>query len=157
MIAIALAAAAFFAAPWFALQAVRSAAQSRDNQALTDLVDVGAVRAGLREQLAGASAPAPVDPWKHPLEAMSQALSSAAPVGPNVDGYLTPEALDDLVNGRARGQPIASHPWPILRYWGFDRCRLAVRDPADPHRETLLTFQRSGLFTWKLSRIGLPG
>ena len=46
------------------------------------------------------------------------------------EGYLTPAALDDLLNGRAPGEPIAAHPWPILRYWGFDRCRLAVRDPA---------------------------
>ena len=70
---------------------------------------------------------------------------------------LTPAALDDLLNGRAPGEPIAAHPWPILRYWGFDRCRLAVRDPANPRRETLLTFQRHGWYTWKLSRIGLPG
>ena len=154
--AIVLAAIAFFVAPWFALWAVRSAAESRDSGALGELVDANAVRNGLKAQLAGAPAPTPVDPWKHPLEAMRQAFVANTPIGPNVDSYMTAPALNALLNGRMPGAAVTAHPWPSLRYWGFDRCRLAVADPADPRRLTLLTFQRHGLFTWTLSQIRLP-
>jgi hypothetical protein len=156
--AILIAAGGFFLAPWFALQAVRSAAESRDSQALDDLVDYNAVRAGLSAQMSGAPAPAPIDPWQHPLQAMRQALQASPMVSaPRVESYLTPDALNAELNGRAPGQPVSAHPWPNLRYWGFDRCRLAVVDPADPRRETLLTFQRRGWYTWKLSQIRLAG
>lgn len=155
---IALAAAGFFLAPWFALQAVRSAAESHDSQALAELVDYNAVRDGLKAQRSGAPPPAPVDPWQHPLEAMRRAMQAQTPIaGPSVENDLTPDALNALTNGRAPGQPVASHAWPQLRYWGFDRCRLAVSDPANPRRETLLTFQRHGWYTWKLSQVRLPG
>ncbi len=156
--AIVLAGAGFFLAPWFALQAVRSAAESHDSQALAELVDFNAIRAGLRAQMSGAPVPAPVDPWSHPLEAMRQALQGAAVApGPTVENYLTPDALNAEVNGRSLGQPVTVHPMPVLRYWGFDRCRLGVADPANPRRETLLTFQRHGWYTWKLSQVRLPG
>jgi hypothetical protein len=156
--AILIAAAGFFLAPWFALQAVRSAAESRDSEALNELIDFNAVRAGLSAQLSGAPPPAPIDPWKHPLEAMREALAaSTIAAAPGVETYLTPQALNALLNGRPPNAAVTSHPWPMLRYWGFDRCRLAVDDPADPHRQTLLTFQRHGWYTWKLSQIRLPG
>ena len=154
--AILVAAISFFIAPWLALSAVRSAAESHDVQALAELVDLGAVQAGLKTQLAAAPPPPPIDPWKHPLEAMRQALQTHTPIGPDVSGYLTPDALNALLNGRAPGQTVGAHPWPVLRYWGFDRCRFTVSDPSDPHRATLITFQRHGLFTWKLSQIRLP-
>ncbi len=154
---ILIAAAGFFLAPWFALQAVRSAAESHDSQALNDLIDFNAVREGLQTQMSGAAAPAPIDPWTHPLQAMRQALRGAALTGPGVESDLTPNALNAMLNGRPPNAMVTSHPWPILRYWGFDRCRLAVDDPSDPHRETLLTFQRHGWYTWKLSQIRLPG
>jgi hypothetical protein len=154
--AILIAAISFFIAPWFALRAVRSAAESHDVQALDELVDMGAVQAGLKTQLAAAPPPAPIDPWKHPLEAMRQALQTHTPIGPDVSGYLTPDALNALLNGRAPGQPVSVHPWPVLRYWGFDRCRFGVSDPANPRRITLITFQHHGWFTWKLSQVRLP-
>ncbi|HVY34961.1 MAG TPA: DUF2939 domain-containing protein, partial [Caulobacteraceae bacterium] len=139
-------------------QAVRSAAESRDSQALDELVDFNAVRAGLGAQIVGVTPPAPIDPWRHPLLAMRQALQTGPVIsGPKVEGYLSPDALNAELNGRAPGQPVSDHPWPILRYWGFDRCRFGVDDPADPRRETLLTFQRHGWFTWKLSQIRLAG
>jgi hypothetical protein len=155
--AILIAAVGFFLAPWFALQAVRSAAESHDSQALNDLIDYNAVRAGLSAQMSGAPAHAPIDPWTHPLEAMREVLSSGVRATPSVEAYLTPEALNAMLNGRAPNAPVTSHPWPVLRYWGFDRCRMTVTDPSDPQRQTLLTFQRHGWYTWKLSQIRLPG
>jgi hypothetical protein len=151
-----IAALAFFVAPWFALSAVRSAAESEDQPAISELVDIGLVRQGLRSELAEVPAPAPVDPWRHPLEAMRQALAARTPAGPSVDSYLTPAALNALINGRLPGQPVTRHPWPSLRYWGFDRCRLSVADGADARRVTILTFQRRGWYTWRLTQIHLP-
>jgi hypothetical protein len=158
--AILIAAFSFFIAPWFALQAVRSAADSHDSAALADMIDYGQVRAGLRDQLYAQAQPGgqppPPDVWHDPVGALRAALQHTAVAGPNVESYLTPEALQALLNGRAPGAPSNARPWPRLRYWGFDRCRLAVPDPANPNRETLLTFQRRGFYTWKLSQIRLP-
>jgi hypothetical protein len=151
-----IAAFAFFVAPWFALTAVRSAAESADQPAINELVDIGLVRQGLRSQIAEGPSPAPIDPWRHPLQAMQQALQTHTPAGPDVDGDLAPAALNDLLNGKAPGQPVIRHPWPKLRSWGLDRCRFVVADPADARRETLLTFQRRGWYTWRLTQIRLP-
>lgn len=47
-IILAAAALAFLSAPWFALRATQAAARDADVQALAELVDYPAVRAGLR-------------------------------------------------------------------------------------------------------------
>ena len=39
-------------------------------------------------------------------------------------------------------------------HWGPSRARFRLRDEGGS--ATVLTFQREGLFTWKLAHIGLP-
>jgi hypothetical protein len=43
-------------------------------------------------------------------------------------------------------------PQPV--YWGLNRARMSVAD--DGGSETVFTFERKGMFEWKLVHVGLP-
>lgn len=158
---------AFAAAPLFAFRAVRSAAQFGDTQALGESVDFDAVRQSLRVQVRPASverAP-PTSVFRDPLGALRRAwepVTTQADVNP----YLSAAALASLTTGRGQNgvappppaglEGVFGGPIPRIRYWGFERARLAVADPARPSRETVFTFQRRTLFGWRLVGIRLP-
>ena len=170
MLAVIGAAAAFFAAPGFAFFALRSAAQSQDVQGLAALVDFTAVRASLRPQLSDdpqAMTPAP-SLMEDPIGAIRHRLQQGQ-AAPDADAYLTPEAMAGLTYGEGRyasertraGVALATpsegplgEPWPRPRYWGVNRVRMTVADAGGS--ETAFTFERRGLFTWKLVHVGLP-
>jgi len=164
---------AFFLAPAYAFFALRSAALAGDVPALAELVDYGEVRASLRGQMSDAPrAQEPAPSWlENPIEAirrrLGQAAEEATGTAPDVDPYLTPQALAGLTFGEGRfaaersreGAPTIEHqpedkPWPGLVHWGPSRTRFRVRDEGGS--ETVLTFTRSGIFAWKLSYVGLP-
>jgi hypothetical protein len=160
-LALGLAAISFVAAPYAAFFAVRSAADAQDVQGLSQLVDFDAVRASLRTGLTPPAPAAAPSVWKDPLGALQHAIRPIAQPAPDIDPYLTPKALAGLTRGEAQdairplppgAQPPS--PWPSVRYWGFNRCRLAVR--AGGHGDTLFTFERKGPFAWRLVQIGLP-
>lgn len=172
-LAIIAAALAFFLAPAYAFFALRSAALAGDVPALAELVDYGEVRASLRSQMSDAPrAQEPAPSWlEDPIEAirrrLGQAAEEATGAAPDVDPYLTPQALAGLTFGEGRyaaersrdGAPTVQHqaedqPWPGLVHWGPSRTRFRVRDQGGS--ETVLTFTRSGIFAWKLSYVGLP-
>lgn len=160
--------AAFALAPGWAFFSLRSAAITGDVPGLADLVDYGAVRTSLRPQLTDdpqADQPAPSF-MQDPIGAIRRRLGEAAPA-PDVDGYLTPQALAALTFGEGRyasersrpGSPPPEsdpygQPWPRVLHWSPDRARFGVSD--DGGSETVFTFRRQGLFTWRLSHIGLP-
>lgn len=140
-----LAVLAFVSAPWFALRAVQSAARDGDVQALAELVDYRAVRAGLRaETRPEALRPAP-SVWADPVEAMRRAITPDRRAEPSLERHLTPQGLHALA-----GDP---RLFPKVRHWGPNRVRFAVRSPAG---ESLFTFQRRGVFRWQLVSLGLP-
>ncbi len=150
----------FVLAPWFAFRDLRAAAMGQDVQAMTELVDFNAVRASLRGQLHPEDAQAaPIDIWRDPLGAMRQALAPAV-TGPDIETYLTPQAMTAMAYfGRWPTEPrpkVAPSPLPLFEYWGFTRCRIRARDPEQPDRMAVFTFERKGLFTWKLTQIRLP-
>ena len=159
-LAVGLAAISFAAAPYVAFFAVRSAADAQDVQGLNQLVDFDAVRGSLRTGLAPPAPAAAPSVWKDPLGALKSAIRPLEQPAPNVDAYLTPRALAALTRGQAqdalRPQPpaVGPAPWPAIKYWGFNRCRLAVH--AGGHGDTVFTFERRGPFAWKLVQIGLP-
>lgn len=158
-IAAALFALAFLTAPWFAFRALREAAAAQDAQALAELVDYPAVRASLRPQLTPTADPGPPpDPWRDPLGALKRAIDPIRPAPPAVDRHLTPQGLHALTMAApaSPAAPEARPPFPSLDYWGFRRVRFAVHPKDAPAREVTLTFQRRGLFTWKLTHVDLP-
>jgi DUF2939 family protein len=162
LIAAAVAAFSFVAAPWFAFRGLREAAMTSDTQALGKLIDYAAVRAGLGPQLAPGlnETPPPVDVWHDPIGALKQVFQPP-PAAPRdeVNAWLTPRALDALSNGRLPGvapPERGGHPWPSVKYWSPDRCRIQVADPRTRTRPVNFTFERRGIFTWKLVRIVPP-
>lgn len=155
----ALFALAFLTAPWFAFRALREAAQAADAQALAELVDYPAVRASLKPQLVETAAPGPPpDPWRDPIGALKRAIDPIRPTPPAVDRHLTPQGLHalTLATPGAAPAPEARPPFPGLDYWGLRRVRFAVHPKGAPAREVTFTFQRRGLFTWKLTHVNLP-
>ncbi len=153
---------AFFAAPAVAFFGIRSAAEANDTAGLARLIDYPAVRQSLRPQMSGnpeAMAPAPSF-LEDPIGAVRRQIEDHSPARPDVDGYLTPAALGALTRGSGRyaAQPGAEQatpsPLPKPVYWGMNRARIAVSDEGGS--ETIFTFERKGLFEWKLVHIGLP-
>lgn len=143
-VAAAVFALMFLAAPWFALRSLQAAARDGDGQALAELIDYGAVRAGLRSQLTAVDAvPAP-RLWEDPMGALAHAIASARAPAEDVDAPLASNRLHGLI-----GDPTFS---PRLRYWGPARVRFAV----GPREATLLTFERRGLLNWRLVQLRLP-
>ena len=172
LLAIVVAVAAFFVAPAVAFFAIRSAAQANDVAGLSRLIDFGAVRASLRPQLSGrpdALTPPPSF-MDDPIGAVRRQFEDAVAVpgpGPDVEAYLTPDALAALTLGEGRyaaqrsspGAPAQTAetpdaPLPRPVFWGVNRARLAVVD--DGGSETIFTFERKGPFEWKLVHVGLP-
>jgi hypothetical protein len=163
LIGVAVFCIAFAVAPLLAFRAVRSAAEFGDVKALAELVDYNAVRESLRDGInPAAAARPPVDLLHDPIGALRRALEPAAPQA-NVEPYLSPESLASLSEGRGLRAPkqapasgLFGGPIPAVRYWGFDRTRLGVADPAGGGRETIFTFQRRKLFDWRLVGIRPP-
>jgi hypothetical protein len=174
VLAAALFALAFVSAPWFAFRALKAAAQAEDVSAIAELVDFPQVRKSLTAQLVTERPVTAETPsiWQDPLGAMRRALEQARPPEPVVDGYLTAEGLSALTRGyrpgtapalppppgSASGQvkQLLSDPLPKVVYWDTDRSRIAVDRPTAKGRQTMFTFERKALFTWKLVHIQLP-
>lgn len=166
-LAVIVAAVSFFAAPAVAFFAIRSAAEANDVQALSRLIDFGAVRQALRPQLAGrpeALEPAPSF-LDDPVGAVRRQFENARPTpGPQPDAYLTPAAIAGLMRGEGRyaatrqvqpaPEDVGPAPWPSPVYWGVNRVRMAVADEGGSR--TIFTFERTGPFEWRLTHLGLP-
>jgi hypothetical protein len=160
------AAGAFFGAPYFGFFALRSAAQSQDVQGLNQLVDYDAVRVSLKAQLTGTST-APPDFWQDPIGAIKNAVSPLEPT-PKVEALMKPASLYALTEGRGWDALKAKAPdadaktgatdgpWPHVRYWGVNRARFGVASATPGWDETVFTFERQGLFRWRLVQIHMP-
>jgi len=158
----------FVGAPYWSFFALRSAAKSTDAEALADLVDYDKTRNSLRDQVGASRGPVgpPPSVWQDPLGALRRSLEPMGPA-PQADNYLSPHALAALTDGEGRAakdaraadltpsdSKVVGPPYPVFRYWGVNRTRLAVKD--EDNGETIFTFERRGLFKWKLVHIGLP-
>lgn len=175
VLAIAVFAAAFATAPWFAFRALKAAAQYEDVQAIGELVDFPAVRRSLTAELNEVPAAAPAEPpslWRDPLRVFKRAIEPITPPEPKVDRYLTVPGLAALTRGYA---PSAAPPAPekpatafdqvkaavagphaAIAYWDPNRVRISVKRPGQPSKATIFTFRRDRLFTWRLVHIRLP-
>jgi hypothetical protein len=175
VLAIAVLAAVFATAPWFAFRALKAAAQYEDVQAIGELVDFPAVRGSLTAELNETPAAAPAEPpsiWRDPLRVFKRAMGPIAPPEPKVDRYLTVQGLAALSRGYAPGKAPAAPlqpataldkaavavagPHPAIAYWDPNRVRIAVKRPDQPSKTTIFTFRRDKLFTWRLVHIRLP-
>jgi hypothetical protein len=174
LLALAIFAVAFAAAPFNAYRALRAATAAEDVQAVSDLVDFPAVRKSLVAQLDPDEARTAEPPtiWQDPIGAVKRAWKDVAPTAPKVDRYLTVAALGDVVRGYPPGagpqatppdrsmtgtaKSLVSGPWPGVAYFGLERVRFSVKRPGEPDTVTVLTFERRALFVWKLVHVQLP-
>ena len=166
LLAVIVAVISFFAAPGVAFFGIRSAADANDVAGLSRLIDFAAVRQSLRPQLSGnpaAMAPAPTF-LEDPIGAVRRQLEpSPSASAADADAYLTPAALAGLTRGEGRyasqrtarpGAASTRNPMPAPVFWGVNRVRMAISDEGGSR--TIFTFERKGLFEWKLVHIGLP-
>lgn len=164
-----MAIAAFFLAPVWAFFGVRAAADANDLNALGRLVDYGAVRQSLRPQLSGQVADLtpppsiledPIGAVRHQIEVATRAAAPSV----DVDAYLTAPALAALTRGQGRqanhAQPVSAggepvrNPLPSITFYSLTSTRMQVRDEAG--RPSIFTFERRGVFNWKMTHVGLP-
>jgi hypothetical protein len=161
---------AFVAAPWMSFRALRSAAAANDVAGIQEVVDYNAVRSSLRSQL-GEDPPnvPPPSLWQDPIGALRGAIGE--PIrrpGPDVDSYLTPQALADLSNAAAKAEKKpASAPFRLgdllpglaaseVSFWDPTRTRISTLATGDPSKEVIFTFERRSLLRWKLVHLRLP-
>ncbi|WP_411287879.1 DUF2939 domain-containing protein [Phenylobacterium sp.] len=145
LLLVTAAALTLVSAPWFAFRAVQSAARDGDVQALAELIDYPAVRAGLRTGASPESVgPAP-DVWRDPMGAMRRALIPQPPAPPSMERHLTPQGLAAIT-----GPPGL---FPTVRHWGPNRVRFAH---TSEEGESRFTFQRRGVLRWQLVHVGVP-
>lgn len=167
---LAAVAGAYLASPLLAVRGFVAAAKSGDAARLERAVDFPAVRDALKPQLADAmAARARTDPrLSGTALAGLGALLAPAIADRAVDRLVTPEGIATLVRlggdgdgGDAAPTAPASPARPTIgydyRYVGLDHFLVRVRRADRPGRPTGLTFERRGLFGWKLVAIDLPG
>lgn len=146
LLSLVLGAALFvFSGPWFALRALQAAARDRDVQALAEIIDYPAVRAGLVTGVDPETLGPPPNVWQDPVGAVRRAIIPNRRPPAVVERRLSPEGLHALA-----GEPAL---FPKVRHWGPNRVRFAVATEAG---ETLFTFQRQGVFRWRLVHLSLP-
>ena len=150
IVVLVIGAVIFVAAPWQAFRALRAAALASDTRGVAGLMDEGAVRAGLRAERGDS---------RGPLERLL-----GPDTGPNVEGLMTPQAI---VHFSHAGPHQPGAPFRMgnllpglhdsrIAYWGFNRAQIAALAPGNGTTENLFTFERRGLFTWRLTAIHAP-
>jgi hypothetical protein len=151
---------AFVTAPWWTFRSLRDAARSEDTPSLAKMIDYDAVRQGMADQLAGKPIEAPPPSiWKDPMAAFKHMFTRPPAPPVETDRYVSARAIAALADGKDVGEPLppaGKEPFPKIAFWGPDRCRINVSDPADRRRHTEFTFERRGIYTWKLVRIAMP-
>ncbi len=160
LLALLVAAGAFVTAPWWTFRSLRDAARNNDAPALARMVDYDPVRQGLADQLAGRPPePPPPSIWSNPVAAIKHMFTPPPPAPPQTERYVSARAIAAMADGRppnAGPAPTDHEPFPVIAFWGPDRCRITVADPDDRTHTTQFVFERKGIFSWKLERITLP-
>jgi hypothetical protein len=153
----------YFASPFLALEALRSAAKSGNRDRLDQLVDFPVLRANLKSDLtATIKANPPHDPSEQDstsaatIEQMTNAFADGF-----IDAYVRPETVSAIIrNGRAplspsdlgAAAPAASTLKADMAYVDLNHFRVKL-SRTDSIRYTSLILERRNLFAWRLVRI----
>ena len=159
VVAAVLFALAFVTAPLFAFRALKAAAHGGEVDQFDQRPGVLRLRRRLTTQLVPARQVTAEPPsiLSDPFGALRRAIEPLKPPEPVVDGYLTPAGLAALSRSdRPGAPPAAKAARPRLRYWDVDRARIAVARSDQAATQTVFTWKRTALFTWKLVHIQLP-
>lgn len=152
----------FFLSPLITVAQMRSAADDRDGEALSEHVDFLSVRQSLKDQMNAMMAKEIASQSEeNPFGALGMAFGGMF-IEKMVDSYVTPSGLVQMMKGEApsgkqsTGSP-SNQKKPFndasFSYKSMSRFDITVKD--DNAKETKFILRRSGL-SWKLSEIMLP-
>lgn len=151
------------ASPYVAVRGFLAAAKQGDAEKLRGSVDFPAVRADLKPQLSAAVATRMEhDPAMrgNPLAGLGKILMPSI-LDRMIDSVVTPEGIAALVRAGKVGHTDADSPGPqrvdyVFHYIARDHFGVTLRRRSAAGDPVTLTFERRGLFTWRLVRIALP-
>jgi hypothetical protein len=154
--------------PYVAFENMRTAANNRNPDTLSQYINYPSlresVRANIQEKM---DKELDKDGDKNPLVLISAALGTAL-VGPAVDRLVRPENLAMMLNGekltvqRVAGQLIFTPALPgseattSMRYVGFDDFEVTTQRIGSLQDPMTLTLHRENLISWKLTAVKLP-
>ena len=151
--------------PYITLHQMRSAAESKDAEELSEHIDFPAVKESLKASFsAKMMSEAANSPNDNPFAGAGAALAIAM-IGPMIDALVTPQAIAMMMQGekpppQQAQVPAASTPnkEPNVSsgYTGINTFDVDVSDKDDPTAKIGLRFKRHGLFSWKLTSIEMP-
>lgn len=155
----------YVASPYITLHQMRSAAESRDAEELSEHIDFPAVKESLKASFSARMiAEAAKSPDDNPFAGAGAALAIAM-IGPMIDSLITPQAIALMMKGEKPNRPqtdaepkSASEDEPEVSsgYTGINTFEVDVSSKSDPDAKISLRFKRHGLFSWKLTSIDMP-
>ena len=154
----------YIASPYIALHQMRSAAENRDAEALSEHIDFPALKEDLKASFSAKmmteAAKAPSD---EPFAAAGSALAMAM-IGPMIDAMVTPQAVAMMMksekpspaNLAEQSSDSKREPNVSASYEGLNTFAVTVSEPDDQTSSFKLIFKRHGFFNWKLTSAELP-
>ena len=178
---VAIPCAWYYATPYLAFSAMKTAADRKDAQALSDYVDYPAVRESLKSTFKAKMAGELVkgDANANPFAALGMMLAGAL-VDTMVDAMITPQGLASLMNAEqaapkiqvpkkpppetqpqtpppeSKAEPSARKTVITRRYAGWNRFEISASKSDKPDNKVTMVMLRQGIASWKLSAIDLP-
>jgi hypothetical protein len=164
---------AYLCSPFLAMPALRSAARSHDAERLERVVDFPAVREGLKSQLNAMvmrKVAADPDLKGNPFAGLALMLAPMM-VDRAVDGFVTANSIAAMADtGKTNAKPLAAgdrEPAEAqaaapekarvsCHYKDLGTFVVTAASPSDAKSKVDFVFRRTGLFGWRLERIGLP-
>ena len=155
---------AYIASPYVAVHNFVGIAKSGDVDQIDAAVDFPRVRESLKAQFnASLVAHMQTDPamQDNPFAGLSMMMGPAI-IDRMVDAVITPEGIASLVRSgqvkRDGAQPAASNPNVKVAssYVTLDRFKTVITNKAGADALVTMTFERRGLFAWRLIRVELP-
>jgi hypothetical protein len=150
--------------PYVVSQQMKSAAEARDGEALSEHIEFPTLRQNVKDQLNAAMAKEMINEVEsNPFAAMGAAFGSMMVEG-MVDAFVTPASITEMIKGEsakgARKQSSSEGTEPgkafkdaELSYKSWDKFSIAVS--AEDGEVTSFVLQRRGL-GWKLTNIVIP-
>jgi len=150
---------AYAASPYTAASGFTGALEEYDAQAASEYIDYPSVRQGVKDDMNAEIAQMTLDSDGDPF-AVAGAAFAGSLVSGMIDGFISPSGLEKILE---RAESKKSENFMKVgyetQYDGIDRFLVRIvrnvegREIANP---LVLTFERRGLFSWKLVKIDLP-
>ena len=178
---VAIPCAWYYATPYLAFSAMKTAADRKDAQALSDYVDYPAVRESLKANFKAKMAGELVkgEANANPFAALGMRLAGAL-VDTMVEAMITPQGLANLMSAEqaapkiqaqknplqepnpqtppreSKAEPSARETVITLRYASWNRFEISASKSDKPDDKVTMVMLRQGIASWKLSAIDFP-